>query len=407
MGGRRVMSGVEHGGWKKSMTRGTGRGKVRGEDLERTVDLAGGNSPPEQGGSALDETMPVQRRPADTDNALDETMLVQRQAADADTPRRGTAALSRWGSWARPPQADAEGGDSLDGAVGDDAGIGVPGTRFSRRVLFAAGGLVVLGGCGVAAASRLSSSGSANSASASPTGAAPSTSHSPRPRAAVPPPATPGDLSSSSARPSPTQPASGAGLTPTEPQFYVHNGPKAIALTLDDGPNRQFTPQMLALLARYGIQATFCMIGRQIAQNQSLVSEVVAAGHTVVNHTWDHADQTKLSMAAIRSEISRTNDALAAVGVHPSIFRAPYGAWSPTVLRACAAARLRPLDWSVDPRDWSRPGTSTIVARIMSHTRTGSIILEHDGGGDRSQTVAALKIVLPRLLDEGYHFTGV
>jgi peptidoglycan/xylan/chitin deacetylase (PgdA/CDA1 family) len=126
-----------------------------------------------------------------------------------------------------------------------------------------------------------------------------------------------------------------------------------------------------------------------------------------VNHTWDHADQSKLTMAKVRSEISRTNDALSAVGVHPSIFRAPYGAWSPTVFQACAAADLRPLDWSVDPQDWARPGTSTIVARILQQTRTGSIVLEHDGGGDRSETVAALKIVLPHLLDEGYRFTNV
>jgi peptidoglycan/xylan/chitin deacetylase (PgdA/CDA1 family) len=98
---------------------------------------------------------------------------------------------------------------------------------------------------------------------------------------------------------------------------------------------------------------------------------------------------------------------LADVGVHPTIFRAPYGAWSPTVFQACADANLRALDWSVDPEDWSRPGTSAIVSRIMKNTRTGSIILEHDGGGDRSQTVAALKIVLPQLLDAGYRFTGV
>ena len=63
-----------------------------------------------------------------------------------------------------------------------------------------------------------------------------------------------------------------------------------------------------------------------------------------------------------------------------------------------------PLDWSVDPRDWSRPGTSEIVRTIMKSTKTGSIILEHDGGGDRSQTVAALEIAIPRLLDEGYRF---
>jgi peptidoglycan/xylan/chitin deacetylase (PgdA/CDA1 family) len=66
---------------------------------------------------------------------------------------------------------------------------------------------------------------------------------------------------------------------------------------------------------------------------------------------------------------------------------------------------MTPLDWSVDPRDWSRPGVTAIVSNIMRNTRTGSIILEHDGGGNRAQTVAALKIVLPRLLDVGYHFT--
>ena len=82
------------------------------------------------------------------------------------------------------------------------------------------------------------------------------------------------------------------------------------------------------------------------------------------------------------------------------MFRAPYGAWSPIVLRWCEQIRVTPLDWSVDPRDWSRPG----VAAIIDNTRTGSIILEHDGGGNRSETVAALGIVLPRLLDRGFHF---
>ncbi|MER6549629.1 polysaccharide deacetylase family protein, partial [Streptomyces sp. NPDC001233] len=70
----------------------------------------------------------------------------------------------------------------------------------------------------------------------------------------------------------------------------------------------------------------------------------------------------------------------------------------------CRELGMRLLDWSVDPHDWSRPGVSRIVERIMAHAHPGSIILEHDGGGDRSQTVAALRLVLPRLLDAGYHF---
>jgi peptidoglycan/xylan/chitin deacetylase (PgdA/CDA1 family) len=275
-------------------------------------------------------------------------------------------------------------------------------------VLFTAAGLSLVGGGGIAAAVVRSNSHN-NVPQALPS---PSHSPSPSPRAATPT-NTPQDVSSSSAAASPPPPDvnnPGSGIDPskvqTQPEYYVHAGPKVIALTLDDGPS-EYTPQVLELLDQYRIKATFCMVGSRIAANRSLVSEVAAAGHMIVNHTWDHADQSKLSLSSVKSEIARASDALNMVGIRPSIFRAPYGAWSHAVYEACALANLRPLDWSVDPRDWSRPGTATIVERIMRNTRTGSIILEHDGGGDRSQTVAALKIVLPKLLEQGYRFTMV
>jgi peptidoglycan/xylan/chitin deacetylase (PgdA/CDA1 family) len=108
---------------------------------------------------------------------------------------------------------------------------------------------------------------------------------------------------------------------------------------------------------------------------------------------------------AVHSELARASDAIhAATGVHPALFRAPYGAWSPAVIRQCEQMSMVPLDWSVDPRDWAQPGARAIAANIRDNTRPGSIILEHDGGGNRSQTIAALRIVLPRLLHEGYHF---
>ena len=107
----------------------------------------------------------------------------------------------------------------------------------------------------------------------------------------------------------------------------------------------------------------------------------------------------------MHSELARASDAIhAATGVHPALFRAPYGAWSPAVIRQCEQMSMVPLDWSVDPRDWAQPGARAIAANIRDNTRPGSIILEHDGGGNRSQTIAALRIVLPRLLHEGYHF---
>jgi peptidoglycan-N-acetylglucosamine deacetylase len=205
--------------------------------------------------------------------------------------------------------------------------------------------------------------------------------------------------------PHPSGPRHDAGGAAETPMFTIDDGAKAIALTIDDGPNPVYTPQVLALLARYRVTATFSMIGIEVQAYPGVAREVAAAGHLIANHTWTHLDLARLPPAVVAGQMSRATDAIHAVtGRIPGLFRAPYGAWSPFVLSQCALTGMTPLDWSVDPRDWSRPGVASIVANIMRNTRTGSIILEHDGGGDRSQTVAALKIILPRLLAAGYHF---
>jgi peptidoglycan/xylan/chitin deacetylase (PgdA/CDA1 family) len=195
------------------------------------------------------------------------------------------------------------------------------------------------------------------------------------------------------------------GAVPGEPVRYLDDGPKVIALTIDDGPSPVYTPQILALLEKYRVTASFSMIGESVTYHPGIAREVADAGHVIVNHTWDHANLAWLGAAATRAEISRASDAIdGATGRRPGMFRAPYGVWSRTALECCASEGLTALGWSVDPRDWSRPGVREIVAIIMANTRTGSIILEHDGGGDRSQTVAALRIAIPRLLDQGYRF---
>ena len=197
-------------------------------------------------------------------------------------------------------------------------------------------------------------------------------------------------------------------MAPGEPVFYIDDGPMTVALTIDDGPNPVYTPQVLRVLEQNGVKATFSMIGQNVSWFPQIAREVYSAGHLIANHTWSHQDLPALSAAAMREEVTRAAGEIhAATGQLPTLFRAPYGAWSPALLDYCGAQGLTPLGWSVDPRDWSRPGVSSIVANILSNTHTGSIILEHDGGGDRSQTVAALKVVLPRLLDEGYRFRPV
>ena len=190
------------------------------------------------------------------------------------------------------------------------------------------------------------------------------------------------------------------------PMIHVDDGPKVIALTIDDGPSPVYTPQILKLLDKYQVTATFSMIGLQVDAYPGMAREVAAAGHMIANHTWSHRNLAVLAPVTIADQINRATDAIHTVtGRVPTLFRAPYGAWSPAILQRCAQTGMTPLDWSVDPRDWSRPGVASIVGNIMHNTKTGSIILEHDGGGNRSQTVAALKIVLPRLLAAGYQFT--
>jgi peptidoglycan-N-acetylglucosamine deacetylase len=193
---------------------------------------------------------------------------------------------------------------------------------------------------------------------------------------------------------------------PEAPEYYVDDGPKVIALTIDDGPSPVYTPQVLAILERYQVRAAFSMVGQNVRYYPGVAREVAAAGHVIVNHTWDHANLGRLSAVSTRTEIDRAAAEIhAATGTVPRMFRAPYGTWTTAALNYCEAQGLTPLDWSVDPRDWSRPGVDAIVNTIMASTRTGSIILEHDGGGDRSQTVTALRTVVPRLLEEGYRFT--
>ncbi|PBC79971.1 polysaccharide deacetylase [Streptomyces sp. TLI_235] len=130
-------------------------------------------------------------------------------------------------------------------------------------------------------------------------------------------------------------------------------------------------------------------------------------GHHIANHTWSHPDLRGIPDAKVRDELLRTSDLLGTTtGRTPTWFRAPGGDWSDASLRICAELGMRPMGWSVDPQDWARPGTSLITQRVLQTIGPGSIVLNHDGGGDRSQTIAALRTYLPVLLDEGYRFTA-
>lgn len=191
---------------------------------------------------------------------------------------------------------------------------------------------------------------------------------------------------------------------------YRPRGPgnrKVVALTFDDGPS-VYTSQVLRILRRFKIHATFFLIGEQVRPNASLVREELAEGNAVGDHTFTHANVSGGGSFAY-SQISRTRSAIrSASGYYtPCLFRAPGGAVSGALFPVARSLGMLTIQWDVDPRDWSRPGTGSIYSTVVGQARRESIILMHDGGGPRNQTVAALPGIIRTLRSRGYGFRTV
>ncbi|MET9406577.1 polysaccharide deacetylase family protein [Streptomyces sp. NPDC002935] len=191
-----------------------------------------------------------------------------------------------------------------------------------------------------------------------------------------------------------------------EPFRRMSGRGRSMVLTFDDGPDPRYTPEILRTLREYDVRAMFFVCGGTAADNKDLLSEMADDGHIVGNHTWSHPLLTKLSRSAIRSEIERTSEVIDdAYGEPPVWFRAPYGAWNRATFQIGAELGMEPLAWTVDTLDWMTPGTRSIVGRVEKEAAPGVVVLSHDAGGDRSQSVRALRVYLPHLLDSGYHIT--
>ncbi|MBA9001759.1 MULTISPECIES: polysaccharide deacetylase family protein [Thermomonospora] len=181
--------------------------------------------------------------------------------------------------------------------------------------------------------------------------------------------------------------------------------PGTISLTIDDGPHPEYTPQILDLLAEHRVTATFFVVGEMVREYPLITRRIVEAGHQICNHTMSHPSPfDRIGSRRIRREIAEAHERIAqATGVTPKFFRAPGGAWSKQVFETTAEFGMIPIGWEVDPQDWRRPGVGRI-RRALLESKEGAIMLCHDGGGDRSQTVAALRQVLPRLKKRGLTF---
>jgi peptidoglycan/xylan/chitin deacetylase (PgdA/CDA1 family) len=185
---------------------------------------------------------------------------------------------------------------------------------------------------------------------------------------------------------------------------------REIALTFDDGPWPD-TPQFLDLLERQHVVATFFEIGEQIAtwgQGGAIERRMLADGDMIGDHTWNHANVSGGGGFAA-SEISSTADAIRAAtgGFQPCLFRAPYGAVSGALISVARSLGFTTIQWDVDPRDWALPGTGAIAGTVISNAHNGAIVIQHDGGGNRSETLAALAQEIPALRAQGYRFVTV
>lgn len=182
---------------------------------------------------------------------------------------------------------------------------------------------------------------------------------------------------------------------------------RQVALTFDDGPHPDYTPQILGLLQHYGARATFFVLGQHAARHPEIVRQLVHSGMEVENHSFTHRRFPSEDRRDWQRELGRTEVELDLLGCPDHrLFRPPYSDYNPQLLRYLAHTRQRLVLWSVDSADWREPDPLAIAVNVLSQVKPGAIVILHDsdetGAADRTPTVEALDIILPALQDRGY-----
>ena len=207
-----------------------------------------------------------------------------------------------------------------------------------------------------------------------------------------------------------TTPMKNAIWTSIDPESY-EDTEKVIALTFDDGPHPEYTDQVLAVLAKYNAKATFFELGENAEEYPEISKRVVDAGHQLASHTYSHEPENylnRLDAEGVQSQISKAQTALEnATGVHVTCVRPPGGNIDGDAVVAAGDLCDSFVGWSIDSVDWQLPGADTIIDEVESAATSGSIILMHDGGGDRSETVEAINSIIPDLQAKGYRFVTI
>lgn len=186
---------------------------------------------------------------------------------------------------------------------------------------------------------------------------------------------------------------------------------KIIALSFDDGPHPKYTIQILDLLKQYDIKATFFVLGMHAESFPDIIRRQVAEGHEVGNHSYSHVNMRKASKKVIKEEFEKTQDIIYSItNIKPKLFRPPYGNYSDEVIKVVSSDDSSIVLWTFyqDSKDWSNPGIDAIVNTTLSKVQNGDIILFHDYVyKPESNTVEALKEIIPKLIEEGFQFVTI
>jgi peptidoglycan/xylan/chitin deacetylase (PgdA/CDA1 family) len=177
-------------------------------------------------------------------------------------------------------------------------------------------------------------------------------------------------------------------------------------MTFDDGPHATNTPRLLDILKQRNIKATFYVVGQNAREYPQIIRRILAEGHEIGNHTWDHQSLSAMSAEKAHDELAKTHQAvLDASGYAMRTMRPPYGATNLRVKQQCwDQFGYATILWSVDPFDWKRPGSKVVEQRIVSGAHPGAIILSHD---IHASTIDAIPDTLDTLLSKGYRFVTV
>jgi peptidoglycan-N-acetylglucosamine deacetylase len=192
-------------------------------------------------------------------------------------------------------------------------------------------------------------------------------------------------------------------------QVKMSSDQKVVALTFDDGPTPNITPQVLSILKQNNIKATFFLIGKNLKNFPKIAQQIVADGHALGNHTWHHWRKLMMEFTASQ-EIEDTAALMYKVtGVQTALFRPPNGFLNNGLVDYALKQKNAVVLWSLDSGDWHGSHTSVdgLVKRVVEGVKPGGIILMHDGGGDRTRTVQALPKIIEQLTARGYKFVSV